>query len=199
MSATTTTRTIEATNRSTKGKNEARRSRADGRIPANLLDRGTSKSIEVNDRDFEKLIASGLRPSSKITLKLDNQDIEVIAKEIHRHPVSRKIYHIDFYKINPGHKFRVKIAVELTGQAKGVKAGGALEHYIRQLKIMTIPEKVVEKIEVDISDLGVGEAVHLSQLSIPKEWDLRLTGNPVVCRVAQSRMTAKAASESKES
>jgi large subunit ribosomal protein L25 len=103
--------------------------------------------------------------------------------------------HVDFYKINPGHKFRVAIPVELTGSAKGVKAGGALEHYIRQLKVMTTPEKIMEKIEVDITNLGVGEAIHLSQLNLPREWETRLTGDPVVCRVAQSRMTLKAAAE----
>lgn len=190
-------RTIEASTRSARGKNESRRLRAAGRIPANLLDRGNSTPIEIDEREFEKLIASGLRSSSKFKLKLNGAEQEVLAKEIHRHPVSGRILHVDFYKVNPGHKFRVSIPVELSGSAKGVKAGGALEHYIRQLKVVTVPEKIIEKIEVDITDLGVGEAVHLSQLNLPPEWETRLTGDPVVCRVAQSRITLKAASEGK--
>ncbi len=191
-------RTIEASPRSARGKNEARRLRAAGRIPANLLDRGRSTPIEIDESEFDKLVAGGLRSSSLINLKLDGAEQPVLAKDIHRHPVSRRIQHVDFYKINAGHKFRISIAVELKGSAKGVKAGGALEHYIRQLKVKTVPDKIMEKIEVDITNLGVGEAVHLSQLNLPAEWETRLTGDPVVCRVAQSRMTLKAAGEAKE-
>lgn len=199
MNGTRTNRIIEASSRSARGKNEARRLRVAGSIPANLLDQGKSTPITINEAEFEKLIGAGLRSSSKITLNLNGSSQEVLAKEVHRHPVSSKIYHVDFYKVNPGKKFRVTIGIELKGSAKGIKIGGALEHYLRQIKVATIPESIVEKIEVDITNLGVGDAIHLSQLNLPKEWDLRLTGDPVVCRVAQSRLTAKATTEEKSS
>lgn len=190
-------RTIEASERSTRGKNEARRTRAGGRIPANLLNRGKSTPIEIDEREFSKLVAGGLRPSSKITLNLKGSGHEVFAKEITRHPVSGRIQHVDFFETNPGHKFRLGIPVEVIGFSKGVKAGGALEHYIRLINISTAPESVIEKIEVDVTDLGVGESVHLSQLKLPTEWDMKITGDPIVCRVAESRVTSKQA-EGKE-
>ena len=60
------------------------------------------------------------------------------------------------------------------------------------LKIRTTPENLKEKIEVDISNLDVGQNIRLSDLNLPKEWDILAQGNPVICKISQSRATVKA-------
>lgn len=192
MNRTTTTRTIDATARTTRGKNEARRLRASGHIPANLMGQGQSTPISINAKDFERLLASGLRASSKIELNVAGAKQEVLAKDVLRHPVSGQVLHVDFFKTTPGQKFRLKVPVELKGFSRGVKAGGALEHYVRFLDVNTDPQSVIENIEVDVTDLGVGDAIHVEDLKLPSSWDMRHSGNPVICRVAESRVSSKA-------
>ena len=146
----------------------ARRSRVAGKIPANLIGSGKSEALEVDGKDFERLLQSGLRQSSEIQLAVDGDSaVKVLAKEIQRHPVSGAVLHIDQYRINPDQKLRVNVPVETKGYARGVKAGGALEHYIRQLRVRTPPGSLKEKIEVDITNLQVGGQIHLKDLDIP--------------------------------
>jgi large subunit ribosomal protein L25 len=183
-------RKIKATKREGRGKNIARRARVDGKIPANVIGGGNSMVVELDSRDFDRLIQSGLRQSSEIELDLEGEGaVKVLAKEIQRHPVTGEILHVDLYRINPGQKLRVNVPVETTGFARGIKAGGALEHYIRQLRVRTPPESLKEKIEIDITNLQVGGQIHLQDLDIPGDWDVMMKGNPIICKIAQSRMT----------
>ncbi|MBU45561.1 MAG: 50S ribosomal protein L25 [Spirochaetaceae bacterium] len=183
-------RKIAATKRDGRGKNVARRTRVAGKIPGNLIGSGKSEALELDAKDFEKLLQSGLRQSSEIQLDMEGEGVvKVLAKEIQRHPVSGEILHVDLYRINPGQTLRVNVPVETKGFARGVKAGGALEHYIRQLRVRTPPESLKEKIEVDITNLQVGGQIHLKDLDIPGDWDVMMKGNPIICKIAQSRMT----------
>ncbi|MCB1140275.1 MAG: 50S ribosomal protein L25 [Leptospiraceae bacterium] len=192
-------RTITATKRDGRGKNVARRSRVAGKIPANLIGSGKAEAVELDAKDFDKMVQSGLRQSSEIQLQMDGEgSVKVLAKEIQRHPVSGDILHVDLYRITAGQKVRVNVPVETKGFARGVKAGGALEHYIRHLKVRTPPESLKEKIEVDITNLQVGGQIHLQDLDIPSDWDLMMKGNPIICKIAQSRMTVMSGQDSAE-
>ncbi|MBI41862.1 MAG: 50S ribosomal protein L25 [Leptospiraceae bacterium] len=189
-------RKIAATKRDGRGKNVARRSRVAGKVPANLIGSGKAEALELDAKDFDRLIQSGLRQSSEIQLDVEGEGtIKVLAKEIQRHPVSGEVLHVDLYRINPSQKLRVNVPVETKGFARGVKAGGALEHYIRQLRVRTPPGSLKEKIEVDITNLQVGGQIHLKDLDIPGDWDIMMKGNPIICKIAQSRMTVMADKE----
>lgn len=185
---------ITATKRDQFGKNEAGRLRRQGIIPCNLLDGGKSVLLGVNEREFGRLIQAGLRQSSTIELDVAGQKERVIIKEIQRDPVSNQILHIDFLKVVTGKRTLLTVPVELTGQSKGVKAGGALEQYIRQLKVRATPETFVDVITVDVTELDVADAVHLKDLPTPQGWELLLEGNPIVVKVARGR-TATAGPE----
>lgn len=187
-------RKLEAKKREERGTGFSKRLRNKGLIPANLTGGGKSDPITVDAHDFEKLLSSGLRKSTTIQLSVEGgAAVAVLPKDVQRHPVSGEVLHIDFYKVVDGLKLKVAVPVELTGNSKGVKAGGALEHYIRNLKVRTVPQHLVEKIDVDITKLDVGQAIHLSDLNIPENWEIMLKGNPIICRVAKSRMTQMAA------
>lgn len=173
------------------GKSVAGRMRRDGRIPANVIAGGKSTVISVENAEMQRLLNAGLRTSSVIQLDVNGSDAsgKVIVKEIQREPVSGRIVHVDFYRITPGLKTLITVPVEVHGQSKGVKAGGALEQYISKLKVRATPETFKEIIHVDVTELNVAESVTLSELDIPKEWEVLLQGDPIIVRIARSRMT----------
>ncbi|HMZ37923.1 MAG TPA: 50S ribosomal protein L25, partial [Leptospiraceae bacterium] len=138
---------------------------------------------------IQKLVQSGLRTSTVIELDVDNQPNRVIVKEVQRHPVNGEILHVDFYRLTPGRRLTVNIPVTTKGNAIGVKDGGALEQFYNSVKIRTTPEALKETIEVDVTNLGVGDGVRLSALPVSKEWDIRLEGDPMILKVSRSRMT----------
>ncbi len=173
------------------GKSIAGRLRRDGKIPGNVISDGKSTVITIDSAEFQKVMQAGLRSSSVIQLDIAGSDAsgKVIVKELQREPVSGRVLHVDFYRITPGRKTLMTVPVEVTGQSKGVKAGGALEQYISKLKVRATPESFKEIIHVDVTNLGVSEGVTLSQLDIPSEWEVLLQGDPIIVRIARSRMT----------
>ena len=177
--------------RSEKGKNAAGRLRRGGYLPGNVISDGKSIPLSVPQADFAHMLNQGLRPSTLIDLEIEGEagPSRVFVKELQRHPVSGTPLHVDFYRVTPGRKVLVTVAVEHHGNSKGVKGGGALEHFIRTLKVKAVPESLKDLIKVDITDLDVGESVHLADLGLPSDWELRMTGNPVVLKVARSRMS----------
>ena len=183
-----------------KGKNEVGRLRRAGSIPGNLIAKGKSSPLSFGEKDFGNLIKAGLGSSSIIKLAMmeRGEAAEAIVKELQRHPVNGKFLHVDFYKVSKGEKLWVKVAIEPHGLAKGVKAGGALEQYINNINVRTVPEALQELIEVDVTNLDKGEAVHFQDLNIPKEWETRIEGNPIVLKVARARVTVDTADEETE-
>lgn len=177
--------------RSEKGKNAAGRLRRSGFVPGNMISNGEAVPLSVPEKDFAHMLNHGLRPSSLIDIEVEGESgsSRVFVKELQRHPVTGAPLHVDFFRVTPGRKVLVTVAVESTGLSKGVKGGGALEHFIRTLKVKAVPETLRDVITVDITDLDVGESVHIADLGLPSDWDLRMTGNPVVLKVARSRMS----------
>lgn len=183
--------TIKAEKRFEFGKNASRRYRKQGKIPANILEKGRSIPVLVRENDFVKLLNLGLLPSMKILVELEGEKFEVLPKEIQRDTITNRVIHIDLYKMTPGHKFHLHVPIELKGTAKGMKSGGALEQYIQMLRIRSAPEYILQKIEIDITNLDVGQGIRLSQLNLPKEWDILNQGDPLICRIAHVRTGEK--------
>jgi len=187
---------LKAKLRKTTGKNEAGRSRRTGMVPGNLIAEGKSTLLAFPHIDFTKLLQSGIRASSILTLDIEGSGpADVIVKEIQRHPVTGAIKHVDFYQLAKGRKVRVNVGVEPVGLSKGVKGGGALETFIRNIKVKATPETLVDVLKVDVTNMEVGDSVHLKDLPIPKDWDVLLTGNPRILAVARSRLVAETPEE----
>jgi large subunit ribosomal protein L25 len=185
--------------RTEKKKNASGRLRKEGIIPANFIMDGKSNSVGVNEKEFTHLLNSGLRLSSLINLTMDNgENKHVVVKEIQRNPVTGKILHIDFFGAHEDKKMKVNIGIELEGSAKGVKKGGALEHYIRYVTVQSKPSDLIDTIKVNISNLDVGDSISFNDLNLNKDWNVRIDGNPVVARVAKSRLAMAEGGEKTE-
>jgi large subunit ribosomal protein L25 len=174
--------------RSTTGKNEARRDRVAGRIPAVVYGAGKPNvAISVNRKTLSDVFREGAGENAIFLLKLggSDQSRHAMIKEMQRDPVSRKPLHIDFVRVLMDVKITVKVPIEVSGIARGVKTdGGILDVVTREVEIECLPTSIPAHLTVDVSELGIGDAIRIAQ--IPAVEGVRIVDNPekVVVHVA---------------
>jgi large subunit ribosomal protein L25 len=169
---------LEVVKRDTIGKNEANRTRARGRIPAVVYgtqkggDTASTVSVEVDPKPFLRIIHSSSGLNTLITLKLAGEsDARVLVKEVQLDPLTHHPLHADFYRVNMDRRIRVTVPVVLRGEARGVKVdGGVIDFVQREIELETLPAEIPNAIEVDVSDLGIGDAVYLRQVAENVSW-----------------------------
>jgi large subunit ribosomal protein L25 len=161
-------KTIELTveKRSTRGKNEARRSRAKGKIPAVVYGAGKpTVEVTVDRRALSDLFREGAGENSIFLLKLGEQSRHAMIKQLQRDPLSRKTQHIDFVRVLMDAKIRVKVGIEVVGTAIGVRTeGGILDIVTREIEIECLPGNIPAHIPVDVSELAIGDLIRLSDI-----------------------------------
>jgi large subunit ribosomal protein L25 len=157
--------------RTTVGNGPARRLRQTGQVPAVLYGPKTeSVLLSVNKNDLDLVLKKGR--SSQIILNLVIQNNgetytrPAMIKELQVHPVSRRYLHIDFYEIDMDRKITVGVRVVTTGKSVGVERGGILQIIRRELEVECLPFEVPESIVIDITDLDMGDSVHVEDISL---------------------------------
>jgi large subunit ribosomal protein L25 len=183
-------KTIELTveKRSTNGKNEARRSRAAGRIPAVVYGAGKPNvPITVDRKALSDVFREGAGENAIFLLKLggSDQSRHAMIREMQRDPVSRRPLHIDFVRVLMDVKVTVEVPIEVVGVAKGVKnEGGILDLVTREVEIECLPGNIPAHLAVDVTELAIGDAIRVSQIPAPE--GVRIVDNPekVVLHVA---------------
>src|SRR5215469_6501215 len=154
--------------RSTTGKNEARRDRVAGRIPAVVYGAGKPNvAISVDRKALSDVFREGAGENAIFLLKLggSDQSRHAMIKEFQRDPVSRKPLHIDFVRVMMDTKIRLKVGIEVRGIAKGVKAeGGILDFVTREVEIECLPSNIPQHLPIDVSELSIGDALRVSQI-----------------------------------
>jgi len=159
---------LDVERRSTKGKNEARRARAGGKIPAVVYGAGKATvPITVDRKALSDAFRNGAGENAIFLLKLSGSDQSrhAMIKDFQRDPVSRKPVHIDFIRVLMDEKIRVEVAIEVVGTAKGVKTeGGILDFVTRQVEIECLPGNIPPHLPIDVTDLAIGDALRVSQI-----------------------------------
>ena len=158
--------TINAEERTRRGKGSAREARRQGRIPAILYGQGQMVALTVDRKEFATALIQGHSTNVIFDLTLPGRPaMKSIAREIQTHPVSRSMIHVDFHHIDMTKKINVSVNLVLTGEPEGVKNhGGILEHVGREVEIMCLPADIPESITIDVSSLMVGDTIHVSEL-----------------------------------
>jgi large subunit ribosomal protein L25 len=154
--------------RSTTGKNEARRSRAAGKVPAVVYGAGKpTVSVSVDRTALATAFRHGAGENAIFLLKLagSDQSRHAMIRDFQRDPVSRKPMHIDFVRVLMDTKIRVKVAIEVVGSAKGVKVeGGILDFVTREVEIECLPASIPAHLPIDVTELSIGDALRISQI-----------------------------------
>lgn len=170
---------LAAEPRERSGKESARKIRRAGRIPAILYGRGKpSVPLSLDPRDLEKLLQTsdaGLNTLIDLKLPKDGKQGEkvVLVKEIQRDPVRGYLLHVDLLELDLTETVEVSVPIHLTGKSKGVEMGGVLDHTLRELEIECLPRAIPDEIEVDVSQLEIGDVIHVSDLRLPEGVELR--------------------------
>jgi large subunit ribosomal protein L25 len=169
---------LEATARDSFGKNEARRTRRDGRVPAVVYGasgEGASRDatpIAVDPRALLKILHSESGANTLISLKLGGTgDARVLIKEYQLDPVTHALLHADFYRVRMDRTIRVTIPVTVKGEPKGVKQQGGLVEFIRrEIEIECLPADIPEHVEIDISELMLHQGVRVREIATDPKW-----------------------------
>jgi large subunit ribosomal protein L25 len=161
---------LEAEERTGSGKSVTRKLRMSGMLPAVLY--GMEKKpqmLNVNGRDLTRLLHAGGGENVLVDLAVGKADPEkVLVKEVQHHPVTSKIVHIDFLRIDLTKKVTVMVPVHIVGTAEGVKGGGVLEVVSRELEVSCLPMDIPSHITVDVTALKINEAIHVTDLQLGK-------------------------------
>lgn len=160
---------LNAEPREGSGKGPARRLRATGRVPATLYGHGVEPtSIHVSAQDLLHLFHQTGGSSVLVDLKLDGQEHLTIVRELQRDHIHNRFIHVDFMAVRRDRKITVDIELHEVGESVGVRQGGVIEHHLREVEIECLPANVPERIEFDISALGIGDAVRVGDLTAPE-------------------------------
>jgi large subunit ribosomal protein L25 len=164
-----------------------------GQIPAVLYGPKTEPVLlSVDKNDLELLFKKG--GIGQIVLNLviqkngETLTTPAMIKELQTHPVSRNFIHVDFYEIQMDQKITAKIPVITTGKAKGVELGGILQIIRRELEVECLPLAVPGSVEIDISDLDIGDSIHVRDIKIEGEIEFLEEDDYTVVTVLSPKM-----------
>jgi len=189
--------------RTTTGNGPARRLRMSGQIPAVLYGPKTEPVLlSVDKSDLEQVFKKGGIGQVILNLVIQQNGEKTtrpaMIKELQTHPLSRNFIHIDFYEIKMDQKITAKIPVVTTGMAKGVELGGILQIIRRELEVECLPLAVPESIEIDISDLDIGDSIHVGQLRLEGEIEILEEDDYTVVTVLSPKMEEEPEEEEAE-
>ncbi|HWP91657.1 MAG TPA: 50S ribosomal protein L25/general stress protein Ctc [Thermodesulfobacteriota bacterium] len=153
------------------GKSAARKVRKEGAVPAIVYGRETEPiPIVVNLTEFKKALSTeaGENTLLELHIKDDGEEITKLAllRDIQFDYLTSRPLHFDFQEVLMKEKLTVKVPVRIMGKAEGVKSGGILEEILREIEIECLPADIPNYIEVDVSNLGIGDSIHIGDLTI---------------------------------
>lgn len=154
-------------------RNGAKKLRSAGRIPAVIYARqNTPQSLEVDRKVLEDLIHHSASENMLLDLTIDSDTRPkrmALLQEVQHHPLSGKVLHVDFHEVAEDEKVTVMVPVEPSGESVGVKTGGGvLEHVLFKVKVTCLPKDLPEIILVDVTNLNIGQSVHIGEIKAPE-------------------------------
>lgn len=163
--------TLTAASRTNTGKGAARSLRRDGRIPAVIYGHGRDPlALDLDSRSVGRMLDIIGGETVLIDVAIDGAaPVQAIVREVQRNPVRRSdVIHLDLYAVVAGEPIVVDVPVHLVGTPDGVRnQGGVVDHHLHRLSIKCLPRNIPESVQVDITHLKVGEAIHARDLSVP--------------------------------
>ena len=162
---------LNAHMREEKGTNRVKKIREKGQIPAVLYKMGElTKNIKVEKRSLHDVLHTKAGENVIIDLVIEDKMKKarpVMIKEIQYHPIKDTVLHVDFNEISLTKEIKVNVPIATKGEADAVtKEGGTVEHIMWEVEVECLPTNIPEKIEIDISELKIGDAIHIKDLTV---------------------------------
>lgn len=166
--------------RQDQGKEAMRKLRQRGRMPGIFYGlRAAPVKVSVVPADLMNALDTSKRINTLIRLVSEDPEVNgklVLVKELQRHPLNRSLLHVDLMEAYPDRPVKVWVAIHVKGHAKGVDLGGTLEQHLRHVEIKCPADKIPAALELDVSDLGMGQGIKIHQLPVGE--GIQLLGDP---------------------
>ena len=191
--------TLEAGKREGRGKNEARRLRAAGRIPGTLYGvqkdgRAAATSVAVDPKEVLRILHSDSGANTLINLRFDGGETRVMVKEYQLDPVTHHLLHADFYQLAMDKAITVTVPIVLKGEPKGVKLqGGLLDFVTRDVQVQCLPTDIPEHIDVDVSELMLNQSIRLRDVAENPKWKPVTDADAMIAHVVMPKVEEAAA------
>src|SRR5947199_735684 len=177
---------IIATNRADRGKNAARRLRRRGLVPGIVYGgKGENLAVAVDPKALQRVLRSEAGRNAILKLSIaDHGSSNAILKNWQVDPVKESFLHADFYRIAMDVAIRVTVPIHVVGEARGVKVdAGILELVIREIEVECLPGDIPERIDVDVTDLGINQSLRVSDVPAPPKVKVLQAADQVVVHV----------------
>ncbi len=149
-----------------RGKNEARRLRASGRVPAVVYGaKASAQAVSVDPKQITKILHSATGHNTIFDLSLGSEKAKVMIVDWQYEPIKGKLLHIDLKRIAMDQKIRVSVPIHLVGEAPGVKTeGGIMDQVLREVEVECLPADIPSHLDADVSELTFGKVLRVSEL-----------------------------------
>ncbi len=193
--------TLEAVKREGRGKNEANRLRAAGRIPAVVY--GSKKegkapegvALAVDPKAVLRILHSESGANTLINLRVDGSEARVMVKEYQLDPDTHQLLHADFYQLAMDKAITVTVPITLKGEPKGVKLqGGLLDFVTRDIQVQCLPADIPEHIDVDVTELMLNQSIRLREIAQNPKWKPVTDVDTMIVHVVMPKAEESAAS-----
>lgn len=188
--------TLEGNRRETTGGKASRALRREGKVPCVLYGGDENIHFHVTQMQVRDLVYS---PNFyKVNLSVDGVSKEVILKDLQFNPVNDRLEHLDFLELTANRPVVVELPIEFIGTAAGVKEGGKLIPKLRRLKIKALPASLIDKVEVDVTELVLGKSIKVSSIELADDIEIMTSMNLPIASVEIPRALRSEQSEEEE-
>ena len=159
---------LDTERRDDSGKGVARKLRAAGRVPAVFYGHDQEATpLSVDAREMSHVLQTSGGSNVLLDLIVDGKPHLAMPREIQRDYIHNKLIHIDFLAVSRTETITVDVPVIEVGDSIGIKEGGVVEHHLRALRVECLPQDVPERLEVDITELNIGDMIHVRDVQVP--------------------------------
>jgi large subunit ribosomal protein L25 len=171
------------------GKKDAKKNRAEGKVPCVLYGGKDEVHFAINEKDFGPVIFTPY--AHVINLTIDGKEYQTILQDVQYHPVTDNILHVDFLELQPGKPVIISIPIRIEGVSEGVLRGGKLVKKFRKLKVKALPVDLPDEIKVNISLLEINDSIKVSDIVLDKVTFLDAPNNIVVSVISTRAVEAE--------
>lgn len=178
---------LAASARQDQGKGVARKLRAAGRVPAVMYGHGEkTRALTVDAHELTMLFNRVHWENTIIQLDIEGEEVSALVREVQTHAFKNDYLHVDFYQIHADETLDVEVPIRLHGTPAGAKMGGILAHGMNDLLVRCLPGAIPSHIDVDVSALNIGDAIHVSDLALPEGVESLIEGERMVASVTHA-------------
>ncbi len=184
---------VQAEHRRELGSAPARRLRREGKLPAILYGHGMeSVPLSLPRQQVEHSLHRG---SHTITLALEGDEVTAVVRDVQYDTMTQELLHVDLVRIVQGERVHVSVPITLMGEASGITKGGILDQVIHELELECLPDRIPDRIVVDVGSLEIGNTVLVRELELAEGVDIRHKADSVVVTVHPPRVLEEVVAE----